>query len=174
MYENAGVNLDELFEDLEAQFDGYLANSKRGSGLERSHLMRVWHRGGQITELAAPILGADFVAGMALGVNVFRLIRLEAVVKIALIELTNAKVPKSRYVPLDALDFLERLPLPFSLRWQPIDGNLPGLVTVIDLLGKTLLVESAHPENFQLLPFAAIAHLELTDVENFDDLGESY
>lgn len=168
------MNLDELFEDLEAQFDGYLADSKRSSGLERSHLMRVWHRGGQITELAAPILGTDFVAGMALGANVFMLIRLEAVAKIALIELTNAEVPNSRLVPLEALDFLERLPLPFSLRWQPIDGNLPGLVTVIDLLGKTLLVESAHPENFQLLPFAAISHLELIDVENFDGQGKPY
>ena len=168
------MTLDELFEDLEAQFDGYLADSKRSSGLERSHLMRVWHRGGQITELAAPILGADFVAGMALGVNVFRLIRLEAVLKIALIELTNADVPKSRHVPLEALDFLKRLPLPFSLRWQPIDGNLPGLVTVIDLVGKTLLVESVHPENFQLLPFAAIGHLELIDVENFDGQDRSY
>ena len=104
----------------------------------------------------------------------FRLIRLEAVLKIALIVLTNADVPKSRHVPLDALDFLERLPLPFSLRWQPIDGNLPGLVTVIDLLGKTLLVESVHPENFQLLPFAAIGHLELIDVENFDGQEKSY
>lgn len=161
------MNLDELFEDLEAQFDGYLADSKRGSDLERSHLMRVWHRGGQITELAAPILGADFVAGMALGANVFRLIRLVAVSKIALIELTNADVPKSRHVPLAALEFLERLPLPFSLRWQPLQGDLPGIVTVLDLIGETLLVESNHPENFQILPFSAIAHLELIDVENF-------
>lgn len=162
------MNLDDLFEDLEAQFDGYLSDSKRSSGLDRSHLMRVWHRGGQISELAAPILGGDFVAGMALGANVFRLIRLEAVLKIALIELTNSDVPKSRHVPLKAMEFLERLPLPFSLRWQPLDENLPGLVTVLDLLGETLLVESVHPENFQLLPFAAIAHLELFDVENFD------
>ena len=162
------MNLDDLFEDLEAQFDGYLSDSKRSSGLERSHLMRVWHRGGQISELAAPILGSDFVAGMALGANVFRLIRLEAVLKIALIELTNSDVPKSRHVPLEALEFLERLPLPFSLRWQPLDDKMPGLVTVLDLVGKALLVESMHPENFQLLPFSAIAHLELIDVENFD------
>jgi hypothetical protein len=105
---------------------------------------------------------------MALGANVFRLIRLEAVLKIALIELTNSDVPKSRPVPLEALEFLERLPLPFSLRWQPLDDKMPGLVTVLDLVGKALLVESMQPENFQLLPFSAIAHLELIDVENFD------
>jgi hypothetical protein len=45
---------------------------------------------------------------------------------------------------------------------------MPGVVTVLDLVGKALLVESMHPENFQLLPFSAIAHLELIDVENFD------
>jgi hypothetical protein len=161
------MNLDELFEDLEAQFDGYLAESKGSAGLEHSHLMRVWHRGGQITELAAPILGTDFVAGMALGANVFRLIRLVAVSKIALIELTNADVPTSRHVSLETKEFLERLPLPFSLRWQPLHGDLPGFVTLRDLLGETLLVESNHPENFQLLPLSAIAHFELIDVENF-------
>lgn len=162
------MNLDGLFEDLEAQFDGYLSDSKRSSRLERSHLMRVWHRGGQISELAAPILGSDFVAGMALGANVFRLIRLEAVLKIALIELTNSDVPKCRHVSLGALEFLERLPLPLILRWQPLDDRMPGVVTVLDLVGSALLVESMHPEDFQLLPFSAIAHLELIDVENFD------
>lgn len=163
------MNLDDLFEDLEAQFDGYLAAARPSEGLHRSQLMRVWHRSGQITELAAPILGDDFVAGMALGSNVFRLIRLEAVLKINLIELVNSDVPHSRYAPLEAIEFLERLPLPFSIRWQPIGDPLAALVTVLDLLGKTLLVEALHSENFQLLPLVAIAHLDLADVENFDD-----
>lgn len=163
------MNLDDLFEDLEAQFDGYLAGANLSGFLHRAQLMRVWHRSGQITELAAPILGDDFVAGMALGLNVFRLIRLEAVLKISLIELANSDVPHSRYAPLEAIEFLERLPLPFSIRWQPIHEELAGLVTVLDLQGKALLVEALHPENFQLLPLVAIAHLDLADVENFDD-----
>lgn len=163
------MNLDDLFEDLEAQFDGYLAATNPSGGLHRSQLMRVLHRSGQVTELAAPILGDDFAAGMALGANVFRLIRLESVLKINLIELVNSDVPHSRYVPIEAIEFLERLPLPFSIRWQPIDDKLAGSVTVLDLLGKTLLVEALHPENFQLLPLGAIAHLDLADVENFGD-----
>jgi hypothetical protein len=162
------MNLDDLFEDLEAQFDGYLAESKPTAGLERSHLMQVWHGREQQTQLAAPILGSDFVAGMALGDNVFRLIRLEAVSKIALIELADSGIPASRYVPLEASEFLERLPLPFSVRWQSLEYKLPGYLTVLGLLGQTLIVESVLPENFQLLPLSAVAHLELIDVENFD------
>ena len=131
--------------------------------------MRVLHRSGQVTELAAPILGDDFAAGMALGANVFRLIRLEAVLKIYLIEVVNSDVPHSRYVPIEAIESLERLPLPFSIRWQPLADKFAGSVTVLDLLGKTLLVEALHPENFQLLPLGAIAHLDLADVENFGD-----
>ena len=162
------MNLDDLFEDLEAQFDGYLAAAKTKDRLERSHLMRVWHTKGQVTELAAPILGDDFVAGMALGANVFSLIRLDAVMKISLIELTNSGVPNSRFVPVDATEFLGRLPLPFSLRWQPFGEKLSDVVVVLDLLGNCLLVESVRPEDYQLLPIRAIAHLELIDVENFD------
>lgn len=168
MYENAEMNLDDLFEDLEAQFDGYLATSKQSGWLERSHLMRVWHRGGQITELAAPILGNDFVAGMALGANDFRLIRLEAALRISLVELANSDVPAGRRVPVDTPEFLERLPLPFSVRWQPLGGHTPENVTVLDLLGQALLVESGKTTNRQLLPLAAMEHLEFIDVENFD------
>ena len=168
MYENAGMNLDDLFEDLEAQFDGYLGAAKTKGQFERSHVMRVWHHKGRVTELAAPILGDDFVAGMALGANVFRLIRLDSVLKVSLIELTNTKVPTSRFVPLETADFLGRLPLPFSLRWQPFGERISGVVVVLDLLGKCLLVESVLPEDYQLLPIQAIAHLELIDVENFD------
>ena len=47
------MNLDNLFEDLEAQFDGYVAASQQRGVLEVSHVMRVWHQGEQITELAA-------------------------------------------------------------------------------------------------------------------------
>lgn len=162
------MSLDDIFEDLEAQFDGYLAASAARGGLERSHVMRVWHKREQVTELAAPILGNDFVAGMALGTNTFRLIRLEAVLKIALIELANSSVPASRYVPVETAEFLERLPLPFSIRWQPIEDKLPGVAVVLDLLGQTLLVESMPPECIRLLPIKAIEHLELTDVDNFD------
>jgi hypothetical protein len=162
------MNLDDLFEDLEAQFDGYLAASRPRGGLERSHVMRVWQKRELIIELAAPILGSDFVAGMALGSNAFVLIRLEAVVKISFIELANSDVPAGRYVPLTTSEFLERLPLPFSVRWFPFEESPPGVAVVLDLLGTTLLVDSAKPENFQLLPLAAIARLELIDVENFD------
>ena len=162
------MNLDDLFEDLEAQFDGYLTAAKPSGGLQRCHLMRVLHGGGQVTELAAPILGHDFVAGMALGVNVFRLIRLEAVARISLVELANSDVPAGRHVPLETVEFLERLPLPFSVQWQPIGDHLPETVTVLDLLGQTLLVESGKSSSYQLLPLAALAHLEFIDVENFD------
>lgn len=168
MYENAGMNLDDLFEDLEAQFDGYLAADQQRGAFERSHLMRVWHQNGQSTELAAPILGRDFVAGMALGENVFRLIRLVSVLKITLIEMPNSGVPESRYVTVSASEFLERLTLPFSVRWQPFDDELPRAMVVLDVLGQTLVVESAKPDYFQLVPLAAVAHLEFIDVENFD------
>lgn len=162
------MNLDDLFEDLEAQFDGYLTAAKPSGGLERCHLMRVWHGEGEITELAAPILGNDFVAGMALSANLFRLIRLEAVLRISLVELSNSDVPAGRYVPLGTHEFLERLPLPFSIHWQPIGDHLPETVTVLDLLGQALIVESGKSSNCQLLPLAAMAHLEFIDVENFD------
>jgi hypothetical protein len=162
------MNLDDLFEDLEAQFDGYLAADQQKGVFEGSHIMRVWLQNGQITELAAPVLGADFVAGMALGENVFRLIRLASVLKIVLIEVPKSGVPESRYVAVSASEFLERLTLPFSVRWQSFDDHLTRTMVVLDVLGQTLVVESAKPDAFQLVPLAAVAHLEFIDVENFD------
>ena len=162
------MNLDNLFEDLEAQFDGYVAASQQRGVLEVSHVMRVWHQGEQITELAAPILGSDFVAGMALGENVFRLIRLVTVSKISLIRLPGADVPACRMVPLAVSEFLERLPLPFSIRWQPIGDKSPEKFVVLDLLGQSLLVETVQIDEILVLPLDGMAHLELADVENFD------
>jgi hypothetical protein len=162
------MNLDNVFEDLEAQFDGYLADVQRRDLLERSHLMRVWQHRDRITDLAAPILGTDFVAGMVLGENVFRLIRLESVVRIALRELPNSGVPESRFAPVSASEFLERLTLPVNVRWQPVGGEIWVVMVVLDLLGQTLVVESVKPDDYQLVPLAAIAQLELFDVENFD------
>jgi hypothetical protein len=162
------MNLDNVFEDLEAQFAGYLAGAEPRDLLERSHLMRAWQNGDRITDLAAPILGIDFVAGMVLGENVFRLIRLDSVLRIALRELPNSGVPKSRYAPVSASEFLERLTLPFSVRWQPIGDPMWQVMVVLDLLGQTLVVESVKPDDYQLVPLAAIAQLELFDVENFD------
>jgi hypothetical protein len=162
------MNLDGIFEDLEAQFDGYLSANQQRGVLERSHVMRVWHHRGQISELAAPILGADFVAGMALGENIFRLIRLASVLRIGLTELPNSGVPESRYVSVSASEFLDRLTLPFSIRCQPFEDELAKSMVVLDLLGQTLVVESVKPDDFQLVPLAAIEFLEFIDVENFD------
>jgi hypothetical protein len=105
---------------------------------------------------------------MALGANVFRLIRLEAVLRISLVELANSDVPAGRHVPLETIEFLERLPLPFSVYWQPIGDHVPETVTVLDLVGQALLVESVKSSYRQLLPLVAMAHLEFIDVENFD------
>lgn len=162
------MNLDHIFEDLEAQFDGYLTATQPRHFFGRSQVLRVWHQRASITELAAPILGKDFVAGMALGSNVFKLIRLEAVSKISMIELVNSGVPTSRFVPIGILDFLERLPLPFSIRLQPLGDKLSANFVVLDFLGEAMLVESGEPESILLLPFAGMAHLDLIDVENFD------
>lgn len=163
------MNLDDVFEDLEAEFEGYLAASRPKVVVERSHLLRVWHLREQITELAAPILGADFVAGMALGTNVFRLIRLESVLKITLLELVNSDVPHVRKIPLRATEFFDRLPLPFSVRMQTAGTGSFALFVVIDLLGEMLLVESAEDGVIQLLPLVSIAVIDLIDVDNFDN-----
>jgi hypothetical protein len=103
-----------------------------------------------------------------LGENVFRLIRLESVVRIALRELPNSGVPESRFAPVSASEFLERLTLPVNVRWQPVGGEIWVVMVVLDLLGQTLVVESVKPDDYQLVPLAAIAQLELFDVENFD------
>jgi hypothetical protein len=41
-------------------------------------------------------------------------------------------------------------------------------MVVLDVLGQTLVVESVKPDDFQLVPLAAVAQLEFIDVENFD------
>lgn len=168
------MNLDNLFEDLEAQFDGLLAGTKPKTVLEGSHLMRVWHRREQITQLAAPILGFDFVAGMVLGENSFRLIRLDTVQRIALQRLPKSGVPECRLVSVSALEFMERLPLPFSVRWQTLDDCLWSVATVMDLFGQTFAVEHQKSGGHQLLPIVSIAQLELFDVENFDRDSNRY
>jgi hypothetical protein len=166
------MNLDGLFEDLEAQFDAELNIVTPRQRFESSNLVTIWNvAGGTATQLAAPILGVDFVAGMVLGANCFRLNMLPIVARMELSTLQNADIPKCRFVSVTAIEFLERLPLPFAVKWRAQASASLNLGNVLDILGHCLLVESIGSENLRALPIDSLALLELCDVENFGELS---
>lgn len=165
------MNLDGIFEDLEAQFDSQLGAANSRQTFDESNLVTVWSRNqGAVCQLAAAILGVDFVAGMALGTNCFRLIPLVSVRNCEFAALKNANLPKCRFVEIQAAQFLARLPLPFSIQWRTSADAPVRHGNVSDLLGQCLCIEELGSTLLQAVPLHSLEFLELSNVENFGDL----
>jgi hypothetical protein len=165
------MNLEGIFEDLEAQFDAQLGAANSRHAFDESNLVTVWSRdAGTVCQLAAAILGVDFVAGMALGTNCFRLIPLVSVRNCEFATLKDASLPKCRFVEIEAAQFLARLPLPFSIEWRTSADAPLRHGNVSDLLGQCLCVEELGCASVQAVPIHSLEFLELSNVENFGDL----
>jgi hypothetical protein len=161
------MELDKFFEDFEAQFDAEIEASQVVGPLRKSNLVRVfWPKGGYV-DLVAAILGEDFVAGMALGGNDWRLIPFGAVDRLGFRSLKNIDLPPVRLIEHSAPTFLEQFPLPLAVSWLTVRNPSIKKGILHGLHGGVLLLEALGAVDPVGIPLTSIETLHIDSVENF-------
>jgi hypothetical protein len=160
------MQLDDLFEDLEAQFDFALSRSIGASPTTEANLIRVRCLDGRRVELVLPIIGEDFLAGMALGDDVFQLLFLKSIAQVEFCHLNGLDLQKLRTVDQFARDFFDRMTLPVELTWA-ITGSLErhrGVLTGIR--GGLLMMQIIGRELEVGIPLSSLTDITIASVDN--------
>lgn len=163
------MQLDRYFEDLEAQFA--YARSEPGveAPLGDANFARVLRRGGVPAELAMPILGSDFVAGMALGANVFRIFPFTEIRQLTFETLKAGRLENLRELHFDLGEFLTRLKLPFEIQWTTRGDFVRQHGVVVEVLDNLLRIQIQGIDHSVAVPLIALAELQIDSVENSND-----
>jgi hypothetical protein len=163
------MNLDSFFEDLEAQIDAETTVADRPDRLDSTNLVRIYWPDGGYSELVAVLLGEDFIAGMVIGCNEWRLMQLASAARLEFCELPGLEMPTIRFFEGSRLAFLERLPLPLSITWSFAKDAQPQRGILVDLKGECLIVEVLNSVSSVGVPISRVDSLGIDSVENFDE-----
>jgi hypothetical protein len=169
MLENAWMNLDSIFEDFEALIDAEAAASNAVGIIDETTLIRVHWLAGGFVDLVAPLLGQDFVAGMAIGGNDWQLVRLEAVERIVFRKINGGNLPRLRVFEETRQIFLERLPLPLAVSWSTQGEGFRARGILIEKSGSCLIIQVLGSIEPVGVPLASITALRIDSVENFGE-----
>jgi len=161
------MQLDNIFEDLEAQFGFALETGATKTPFERSNLVRIRRSDGRSAELVHPLLGDDFIAGMVLGSNIFCLYRMAALLQIEFITLRGVDLAAIRSASLSVRDFLFNLNFPYEVMWVTLSSVETRRGIVIDLVGELALLNIIGTDVPIGVPLSSIAELQIISVDNF-------
>jgi hypothetical protein len=167
LYKNSGMQLDNIFEDLEAQFGFALETSAAKTPFERSNLVRIRRSDGRSAELVHPLLGDDFIAGMVLGSNLFWLYRLATLSQIEFMTLRGVDLVAIRSASLCIRDFLLNLNFPCEVRWVTHASVEARRGLIIDLVGELALLDTIGADMPIGVPLSSLAELQIISVDNF-------
>lgn len=160
------MQLDNIFEDLEAQFDFALESNTAKSPFETSNLARVRRHDGRTAELVHPVLGEDFIAGMVLGANAFRLYRLAGLSQLEFKTLVGLDLPAVQGTTLSSRGFLKNISLPSAIAWSTLDSVEVKRGVLAELVGDLLLINRLGIENPIGVPISALSDLQIDSVDN--------
>ena len=163
------MQLDRYFEDLEAQFAYARSDPGVEAPLGDSNFVRVLRRGGVPAELAMPILGSNFVAGMALGANVFRVFPFTEIRQLTFETLKAGQLENLRELQFDLGEFLNRLRLPFEIHWTTREDIVRQHGVVVDVLDNLLRIQIQGIDHSVAVPLIALSELQIDSVENSND-----
>jgi hypothetical protein len=165
------MTFENLFEDLEALFEAQLSNAAGGSGLQTKNLAIIDQLSGQKATLLAPVMGLDFIAGVPLGEDLWRIFQFSGLSRMMFSEAAvgkgSTKLPRLKEVTITMADCLAQLPLPIYLTWRQIgseEARAGQLVQVVDSLVAIQVVGATEPGFY---PLAGITEVSIRAVENF-------
>ena len=163
------MQLDRYFEDLEAQFA--FARSELGCDAPvcESNFVRVLRYGGITAELAMPILGCDFVAGITLGANVFRIFPFADITQLTFHTLKVERLENLRQLEFELWEYLALLKVPYEIQWTTRGDVVRRHGVVVEVLDRLLRIQITGAEQSISVPVLALAELQIDSVENSSD-----
>jgi hypothetical protein len=160
------MQLDNIFEDLEAQFEHALESSNRESLIEGCNFIRVRRLDSRTVELVMPLIGDDFLSGMALGSNTFELFRFAAITQVEFCRIQAQDLRLLQRASLSLSSFLFRLPSPFEMRWVSASSIEVRRGLAFEVSGDLIFLQTLGSQLTLGVPIASISELSIDSVEN--------
>lgn len=163
------MQLDNIFEDLEAQFDFALETRVAKSPSQTSNLVRVRSQDARTVEMIRPLIGQDFIAGMVLGAKAFRVYRFAFLSQLEFLTLLGVKLAPIQRTSLSTTGFLENVTLPSAISWSTFGDSDMKAGVLEDLVGELLVVNLLEAQAPLGVPVAALSCLQIDSVDNRDN-----
>lgn len=161
------MKIENIFEDLEAQFEAaqnvaipQLINEEARLA-EAVDLQLVNHA------LVAPILGANFIAGLDKTLPIWNILPFANVRKIAFSGGNEPSLPKARATTDSLIDHLLKLKLPTAGQWQTLGESALTSANIMAVESGLIILASEVQRGVIGVPINQLAHLKILSVDNF-------
>lgn len=166
------MHIEDIFEDLEAQFAAVSQARVRDSITEGARAIEVNTAGVVPKELIAPILGTDFLAGLDSISPIWHIYPMRSVTKLVFHSQAEPSLPKLRNFAIDFIGFLNSIPTPCSIRWRLMGADsLIRLGQLHTVTGSLLFIYLKNTQRPIAVPIQA---LEVLSIESVDNLSGDF
>ncbi len=163
------MHIEDIFEDLEAQFEAGLQKSQRDSFTGNTRALEIQTFSLMSKELIAPILGKEFLAGLDSVAPIWHIYPTKVIRKITLHDELDESLPRLRNLSVDLETFLGTLPMPCAIRWRMAgeeDYLTPG--TLHSISRNLMFIYVSGSRRPIAVPIAALGQLIIESVDNLN------
>lgn len=161
------MQIDDLFEDLEAQFEAaentpaaQLINGKARVALVQDLDLAKHH-------LVAPVIGLDYVAGLDEKLPIWNLLSFQNVRSLSLSQGDEASLPRARVSDNLLAACLKNMKTPMAAEWKGMGDGAFRPVNIIQVSESMLVLAADNESGLIGVPICRLAHLRILSVDNF-------
>lgn len=163
------MHIEDIFEDLEAQFDASLQKNQRDVYTDNVRAIEVQTAYHTNYELVAPIIGSEFIAGLDSLRPIWHIYPTRSVRKITLHTEVEESLPKLRSVHAKLDTFLKSLPLPCGIRWRFAGSDEYLHQGTLHSIANSLLFIYVSGSSLPIaVPILALGQLSIESVDNLN------
>jgi hypothetical protein len=160
------MHIEDIFEDLEAQFDAVQEKDHQNFGYLAAKITEVKTQSFS-AKLIAPIIGVDFIAGLDLEKPTWHIFSSRFISEVSFLPAQDQTLPRVRQLEESLVAFLQHLPLPGLIRWRTMDN--PDFINLGALRGIThglLMANPAGATKQIFVPILSLAQLSIDSIES--------
>ena len=163
------MHIEDIFEDLEAQFDAALQNEQRDTFTDNARAIEVCTLNQVKRDLIAPIIGDGFLAGLDAISPIWHVYPTKSLRNVVFHSEIDESLPKLRTFDIDLATFLDTIPTPCSVRWR-IHGATEYLNSgkLHSMSGQFLFLYQANAMRPIAVPIHALEQLVIESVDNLN------
>ena len=163
------MHIEDIFEDLEAQFEAARKLHNRDPFTSNARAMKVATSFQATKELFAPILGDDFIAGIEPDAPIWHVFPMRAICGITFFTDVSPELPELRNLVIDLADFVEYLPRPCSIKWRAAgSGDYLHSGVLHSVTNSLMFIFSSGSKSPTGIPLASLTHLMIETVDNLN------
>jgi hypothetical protein len=165
------MHIEDIFEDLEAQFDSVTSKDTNHSSHLDARITDVKTTNFSM-KLIAPIIGVDFIAGLDLAKPTWHIFSTRYLTEVRFLAAQDQTLPKVRQLDEAMATFLKHLPLPGRMRWRTFDNpEVERSGAVRGSSGGFLLTHQVAAANQTHVPILSLVQLSI-DSLRFDSVED--